>query len=76
MSVWLDPIFADTKPEGALQAGFAETDITPKVDGKTPVYRAEVRIGAQEIGWDRRKPRGQNGKGPIKRGFGMGHRHG
>ncbi len=44
----------------------------PENDFKTPVYKAEVEIGAKEIGWDRRKPRGQGGKGPIKRGFGMG----
>jgi len=45
----------------------------PENDFKTPIYKAEVEIGAKEIGWDRRKPRGQGGgKGPIKRGFGMG----
>ena len=33
---------------------------------------AEVELGAELIGWERRKPRGQNGKGPIKRGL----RHG
>ena len=28
-------------------------------------------MGAELIGWQDRKPRGQNGKGPIKRGLGM-----
>jgi len=37
-----------------------------------PVYEAEVKMGAELIGWkENRKPRGQNGKGPIKRGLGM-----
>jgi xanthine dehydrogenase YagR molybdenum-binding subunit len=44
----------------------------PEADFKTPFYEAEVKIGAELIGWSRnRKPRGQNGKGPIKRGLGM-----
>ena len=41
-------------------------------DFRTPIYEAEVKIGAELIGWrENRKPRGQNGKGPIKRGLGM-----
>jgi len=41
-------------------------------DFRTPIYEGEVRLGAELIGWHaNRKPRGQNGKGPIKRGFGM-----
>jgi xanthine dehydrogenase YagR molybdenum-binding subunit len=40
-------------------------------DFRTPIYQAEIEIGAKRIGWDDRKPRGQNGKGPIKRGYGM-----
>ena len=36
-----------------------------------PVYEAEVKMGADLIGWSNRKPRGTNGKGPIKRGLGM-----
>jgi xanthine dehydrogenase YagR molybdenum-binding subunit len=37
-----------------------------------PVYEAEVKMGAELIGWtENRKPRGTNGKGPIKRGLGM-----
>lgn len=43
----------------------------PDGDFKTPIYREEVAIGARLIGWEKRKPRGQNGKGPIKRGYGM-----
>lgn len=44
----------------------------PKGGPLTPVYEAEVKIGAELIGWQQnRKPRGQNGKGPIKRGLGM-----
>ncbi|MDB5351205.1 MAG: xdhA 1 [Planctomycetota bacterium] len=35
------------------------------------IYREQVPIGAKLIGWENRKPRGQNGKGPIKRGYGM-----
>jgi xanthine dehydrogenase YagR molybdenum-binding subunit len=41
-------------------------------DFKTPIYEGEVKIGSDLIGWkENRKPRGQNGKGPIKRGLGM-----
>ncbi len=43
----------------------------PEGDFKTPIYKAEIEIGARQIGWEKRKPRGQNGKGPIKRGYGM-----
>jgi xanthine dehydrogenase YagR molybdenum-binding subunit len=41
-------------------------------DFHTPIYEAEVKMGAELIGWrEKRKPRGQNGAGPIKRGMGM-----
>jgi len=41
-------------------------------DFHTPIYEAEVKMGAELIGWrDKRKPRGQNGAGPIKHGFGV-----
>lgn len=41
-------------------------------DFHTPIYHAEAQIGAELIGWkERRKPRGQNGKGPVRRGLGM-----
>jgi xanthine dehydrogenase YagR molybdenum-binding subunit len=37
------------------------------------IYEAELQMGAELIGWrEKRKPRGQNGAGPIKRGFGVG----
>src|SRR4051794_13469726 len=39
---------------------------------RSEVYRAEVKMGADLIGWrENRKPRGQNGKGPHRRGLGM-----
>ena len=41
-------------------------------DFHTPIYEAELKIGADLIGWrEKRKPRGKNGAGPIKRGFGV-----
>jgi xanthine dehydrogenase YagR molybdenum-binding subunit len=41
-------------------------------DFHTPIYEAEVAMGAELIGWrEKRKPRGQNGSGPIKHGLGM-----
>jgi len=44
----------------------------PPDDFKTPVYMADVKMGAELIGWSaNRQPRGQNGKGPIRRGLGM-----
>jgi xanthine dehydrogenase YagR molybdenum-binding subunit len=42
-------------------------------DFRTPIHVAEVKMGAELIGWrENRKPRGQNGKGPIRRGLGIG----
>jgi xanthine dehydrogenase YagR molybdenum-binding subunit len=39
----------------------------------TPIYQAEVPIGAKLIGWaEKRKPRGKTGTGPIRTGMGMG----
>jgi xanthine dehydrogenase YagR molybdenum-binding subunit len=44
----------------------------PETDFKTPIYEAEVKMGAELIGWkERYKPRGQGGKGPVRRGIGM-----
>ncbi len=40
-------------------------------DFRTKIYQDEAAIGAKLIGWENRKPRGQNGRGPVKRGFGM-----
>ncbi|MGC8640749.1 MAG: xanthine dehydrogenase family protein molybdopterin-binding subunit [Isosphaeraceae bacterium] len=41
-------------------------------DFHTPIYENEVRLGAELIGWRaKRKPRGQNGTGPIRPGMGM-----
>lgn len=41
-------------------------------DFHSPIYEAEVKMGAELIGWrEKRKPRGQNGTGPIRRGYGM-----
>jgi len=41
-------------------------------DFHTAIYKGEVPIGAELIGWrEKRKPRGQNGSGPIKHGLGM-----
>ncbi|GIW88681.1 MAG: carbon-monoxide dehydrogenase large subunit [Isosphaeraceae bacterium] len=45
----------------------------PEGDFKTPIYEAEIRLGAEAIGWSKRKPRGQaEGRGPIRIGYGMG----
>ncbi len=50
---------------------FRLKNLDPK-DFRTPIYEAEVKMGAELIGWrENRKPRGQNGKGPIRRGLGM-----
>jgi xanthine dehydrogenase YagR molybdenum-binding subunit len=44
----------------------------PVGDFHTPIYEAELKIGAELIGWsEKRKPRGKAGAGPIKRGFGV-----
>ncbi|MBV8317610.1 MAG: xanthine dehydrogenase family protein molybdopterin-binding subunit [Planctomycetaceae bacterium] len=51
---------------------FRLKNLDPK-DFRTPIHIAEVKMGAELIGWrENRKPRGQNGKGPIRRGLGMG----
>ncbi len=39
---------------------------------RTPIYEAEVKRGAELIGWsEKRKPRGKSGDGPVRRGFGL-----
>ena len=44
----------------------------PPKDFKTPIYLEQVGLGAKEIGWENRKPRGQaEGRGPIRVGYGM-----
>ncbi len=41
-------------------------------DFRTPSYQAELKMGADLIGWSqKRKPRGRNGTGPIKHGMGV-----
>jgi xanthine dehydrogenase YagR molybdenum-binding subunit len=41
-------------------------------DFHTPIYEGELKMGADLIGWrEKRKPRGQNGAGPIKHGMGV-----
>ena len=41
-------------------------------DFHTPIYEAELKIGAELIGWsEKRKPRGQTGAGPINHGLGV-----
>ena len=41
-------------------------------DFHTPIYEAEVKMGAELIGWhEKRKPRGQTGTGAIRHGLGM-----
>jgi xanthine dehydrogenase YagR molybdenum-binding subunit len=41
-------------------------------DFHTPIYEAELKVGAELIGWhEKRKPRGQTGPGPIKHGLGV-----
>jgi xanthine dehydrogenase YagR molybdenum-binding subunit len=38
----------------------------------TAIFEAEIAMGAELIGWrQKRKPRGQSGTGPIRRGLGM-----
>jgi xanthine dehydrogenase YagR molybdenum-binding subunit len=48
-----------------------ETDNVAGGIDRTEIYRDQVARGAKLIGWERWKPRGQGGKGPIKRGLGM-----
>ncbi len=46
-------------------------NLAPK-DFRTEIYLEEIAIGAELIGWKaKRKPRGKNGNGPIKTGYGM-----
>ena len=41
-------------------------------DFHTPIYEAELEMGAELIGWrEKRKPRGQTGTGPIRHGLGV-----
>lgn len=44
----------------------------PPDDFRTKIYIDEINIGAEKIGWDQRKPRGQGAsRGPIRHGYGM-----
>jgi xanthine dehydrogenase YagR molybdenum-binding subunit len=44
----------------------------PVGDFHTPIYEAEVKMGAELIGWhEKRKPRGRTGTGAIRHGLGM-----
>jgi len=56
-------------------ANLGDRDMVPGNAGpvnRSDIYRQEIAIGAELIGWkSNRKSRGQNGKGPIKRGLGM-----
>jgi xanthine dehydrogenase YagR molybdenum-binding subunit len=37
-----------------------------------PIYEREVKLGAERIGWKQnRRPRGEGGPGPVRRGLGM-----
>jgi xanthine dehydrogenase YagR molybdenum-binding subunit len=43
-----------------------------ETDFHTPIYKGELQMGAELIGWaQKRKPRGQNGNGPIRTGLGV-----
>src|SRR5262249_19792300 len=44
----------------------------PPGDFHTPIYEAEIAMGAELIDWrNKRRPRGQNGQGPTKHGLDM-----
>lgn len=44
-----------------------------EADPLTPIYQAEIEIGAKLIGWrENRRRRGKSSAGPIKTGYGMG----
>jgi xanthine dehydrogenase YagR molybdenum-binding subunit len=49
----------------------AETDIVAGGVNRTEIYTEQVYRGARLIGWERWKPRGKGGDGPIRRGMGM-----
>ena len=50
---------------------FRLKNLTP-ADFHTPIYEAELAMGAELIGWhEKRKPRGQTGNGPIRSGLGV-----
>ena len=51
---------------------FRLKNLPPFADFHTAIYEAEVKIGAELIGWrEKRKPRGQTGTGTIRPGLGM-----
>jgi xanthine dehydrogenase YagR molybdenum-binding subunit len=57
---------------------FFEKNLEFAIQGKGPVYAEEMKIAAKAIDWKAKwHPRGEGGKGPIKRGLGMAlHRWG
>ncbi len=66
----IDPVefrLKNLKDRDMVEDGYSK----PTVD-RTPVYRDQIAMGAELIGWKTKwKPRGQNGAGPVKRGLGM-----
>jgi len=48
-----------------------DSDMVAGGVNRSDIYREEVARGAKLIGWERWRPRGQNGKGPVKSGLGM-----
>lgn len=62
--------------ELAVRLGIDPLDLRDRIDSKSDraidaaARRHERRVGAERIGWSRRKPAGSD-RGPIKRGLGM-----
>ena len=66
----MDPLamrLASLAPEDTVPSGAGEPV------NRSEVYRDQIQLGREAIGWDRRKPRAENAKakGPVKRGLGM-----
>ena len=49
----------------------AENDPVGGGVNRTTIYQAQVKRGAELIGWRDRRPRGETGKGAVRRGLGM-----
>jgi xanthine dehydrogenase YagR molybdenum-binding subunit len=51
---------------------FRLKNLPPATDFHTPIYQAEIAMGAELIGWrEKYKPRGKTGTGPIRTGLGL-----
>ncbi len=61
----------DINPLDFRLKNLGDADMVAGGINRTDLYRDQVARGAKLIGWERWRPRGGGGKGPVKHGLGM-----